>query len=165
MLGLYWSDIHKGAVTVQRAVKKGKKISPDLKTNQAYRTIPLPPETVAELTKLKADREKKKVVNLTTAPLVFPGRDGQPYEPLAITRFFARLCSRQGVDADLYDLRHTYATNLARAGVHPAKIQYLMGHSRPTMALDAYTHIQTNHVDDVAAILAESIKVVDLVVC
>ena len=106
---------------------------------------------------LNERKKKRKVVSLTTPDLIFPDGD-DPYEPLVITRFFARLCKRIGVDYDLYDLRHTYATNLARQGVHPAKIQYLMGHSRPTMALDAYIHIDTSHLDDVADTVSASIS-------
>ena len=162
LLGLYWTDIVKGAVTVRRAVKKGKKISTDLKTKAAYRTIPLPAETIAALEEFRKGPDKKKkekVVDLTTPLLIFRDEAGQPYEPLVITRFFSRLCERIGIDADLYDLRHTYATNLARSGVHPAKIQYLMGHARATMALEGYTHINVSHLDDISGIVGKAIEV------
>jgi len=153
LLGLCWPDYERGKITIRRAVKKGRKLVDDLKTKAAYRTIPLPAETIDALNERK---KKRKVVSLTTPDLIFPDGD-DPYEPLVITRFFARLCKRMGVDYDLYDLRHTYATNLARQGVHPAKIQYLMGHSRPTMALDAYIHIDTSHLDDIADTVTSSI--------
>ena len=49
LLALYWSDISKGNVSVRRAVKKGRNIVLELKTPSAYRTIPLPKETLDEI--------------------------------------------------------------------------------------------------------------------
>ena len=36
--------------------------------------------------------------------------------------------------------RHTYCTNMARAGMNPKSLQYLMGHSEIETTLDVYTH-------------------------
>ena len=157
LLGLYWSDINKGKITIRRAVKSERSIVTELKTKSSYRTIPIPKETVAALETWKAEQAKKrKIVRIDAPPLVFNDGD-EPFEPIVVTRWFTRLAKRIGIDADLYDLRHTYATNLAIAGVHPAKIQYLMGHSNPAMAIKVYTHINTDHLDDVAGIISDSI--------
>ncbi|MFC1586923.1 tyrosine-type recombinase/integrase [Planctomycetota bacterium] len=40
-----------------------------------------------------------------------------------------------------HDLRHTYLTNLARAGVSPAKIQQWAGHSDYNVTANIYTHL------------------------
>ena len=37
-------------------------------------------------------------------------------------------------------LRHTYCTNLQRAGLDVKSLQYLMGHSNVSVTLDIYTH-------------------------
>lgn len=47
-----------------------------------------------------------------------------------------------------YDLRHTYCTDLARAGVDIRVAQKLMGHASIKMTADIYTHIES---DDVVA--------------
>ena len=47
-----------------------------------------------------------------------------------------------------YDLRHTYCTDLARAGVDIRIAQKLMGHASIKMTADIYTHIES---DDVIA--------------
>ena len=60
LLGLYWTDIEKGRLTVRRAIKKGKRIDTNLKTKAAYRTIPLPKETIDELAKYKTRTGKKE---------------------------------------------------------------------------------------------------------
>lgn len=36
--------------------------------------------------------------------------------------------------------RHTYCTNMARAGMNPKSLQYLMGHSEVATTMDVYTH-------------------------
>ena len=157
LLGLYWTDLEKGKLTVRRAVKLNRQVEDELKTKSAYRTIPIPKETIIQLDKWKSEQSRKnKVVDINARPLIFP--DGQePYEPIVITRWFTRLCKRIGIDADMYDLRHTFATNLAIAGVHPSKIQYLMGHSSPAMAIKVYTHINVEHLGDIANIVADGI--------
>ena len=37
--------------------------------------------------------------------------------------------------------RHTYCSNMAKAGMNPKTLQYLMGHSDITVTLDTYTHL------------------------
>lgn len=37
--------------------------------------------------------------------------------------------------------RHTYCTNMARAGVQPKVLQYLMGHADIETTLRIYTHV------------------------
>lgn len=36
--------------------------------------------------------------------------------------------------------RHTYCTNMARLGMNPKSLQYLMGHSEVATTMDVYTH-------------------------
>ena len=37
--------------------------------------------------------------------------------------------------------RHTYCTNMAKAGTNPKTLQYLMGHSDISITLNTYTHL------------------------
>ena len=37
--------------------------------------------------------------------------------------------------------RHTYCSDMARKGMNPKVLQYLMGHSSIGMTLDVYTHL------------------------
>lgn len=68
-----------------------------------------------------------------------------PMYPHSLTRWWAR--NRKDLPIPdgfvLHQLRHTYCTNLARAGVHPSIMQALMGHSTERMTLDVYCHVQT----------------------
>ena len=39
-----------------------------------------------------------------------------------------------------HSLRHTYCTNMARKGMNPNTLQYIMGHANITMTLGYYAH-------------------------
>jgi integrase len=48
-------------------------------------------------------------------------------------------------------LRHTHATQLLLAGVHPKVAQERLGHSTITTTLDLYSHVSDTMQDDAAA--------------
>jgi integrase len=50
----------------------------------------------------------------------------------------------QGRYADFHALRHTFITQLARSGVHPAKAKALARHSTITLTMDVYSHVETD---------------------
>jgi len=39
-------------------------------------------------------------------------------------------------------LRHTFCSNMAKSGMNPKTLQYIMGHSDISVTLNTYTHIQ-----------------------
>jgi len=57
-----------------------------------------------------------------------------------------------GRDCDFHSLRHTFITNLALAGVHPAVVQKLARHSSIELTMKYYTHVL--HDSEVNAIAA-----------
>ena len=40
----------------------------------------------------------------------------------------------------LGEIRHTYCSNMAKSGMNPKTLQYLMGHSDIGVTLNTYTH-------------------------
>jgi site-specific recombinase XerD len=38
--------------------------------------------------------------------------------------------------------RHTFCSNMAKSGMNPKTLQYIMGHSDISVTLNAYTHVQ-----------------------
>lgn len=38
--------------------------------------------------------------------------------------------------------RHTYCSNMAKSGMSPKTLQYLMGHSEIGVTMNAYTHLE-----------------------
>ena len=41
----------------------------------------------------------------------------------------------------LFRSRHTYCSNMAKSGMNPKTLQYLMGHSDIGVTLNTYTHL------------------------
>ncbi len=70
--------------------------------------------------------------------------------PKAMIRIFDRDLHRAGIEksdlcgrtVDVHALRHTYATWLAKAGVHPKVAQILLRHSSIDLTMNAYTDPQ-----------------------
>ena len=64
------------------------------------------------------------------AGLVFTTIDGTPLRPDGVTWRFARIVKLAGVKRiSFHGLRHTHATDLLRAGVHPKIASERLGHS------------------------------------
>ena len=49
-----------------------------------------------------------------------------------------------------HQLRHTYITNLIRAGIDPKTVQYLAGHENSKITMDIYAHVNYNRPEDMA---------------
>jgi integrase len=67
---------------------------------------------------------------------------GQPVHPHAISQEFERIAIRAGVPLiRLHDIRHTHATLLARAGVHPKVVSERLGHANAKFTIETYQHV------------------------
>jgi len=51
------------------------------------------------------------------------------------------LNDRQSLDGTLHGLRHSFATALLSANIHPAVVQSALGHSSITLTIDTYSHV------------------------
>jgi integrase len=73
--------------------------------------------------------------------------------PVQLTHRFSRLTAKLGELPRLrfHDLRHTHATQLLLAGVHPRIAQERLGHSTVSLTLDLYSHVSTAMQEDAAA--------------
>lgn len=56
-----------------------------------------------------------------------------------------------------HDLRHTHATELLKAGVHPKIVSERLGHSGIRITLDTYCHVLPTLQKDAAEIAAKGI--------
>jgi integrase len=74
--------------------------------------------------------------------LVFTNLSGGPIEPGTVNANLSRLLADAGLPRiRVHDLRHTTATILLEAGVHPKVVQDLLGHSTIAITLDTYSHV------------------------
>ena len=73
---------------------------------------------------------------------VFTNEDGRPLHPNRITLLFRRNREELGLPAvRLHDLRHTSASLMLTAGVHPKVVSERLGHSSIAITLDLYSHV------------------------
>ena len=72
----------------------------------------------------------------------FTNENGEPLHPNRITVLFHRHREALGLPAiRLHDMRHTSASLMLAAGVHPKVVSERLGHSSISITLDLYSHV------------------------
>ena len=145
--GLEWRDIE-DVIHVRRD---------NTKSNAGVRDIPLDEETVDMLEKrrqlvssyLEAVGDK-----LRPGDKVVCGLDGRPLTKNALRLWWNRHRANYGLDGwTLHELRHTFLTNLAQAGVHPSVMKKLAGHASMQTTMLIYTHVHNEDAKDAISAL------------
>ena len=85
--------------------------------------------------------------------MVCAREDGEPKQPTSLTHEFTYLVGRvKGLPkVRFHDLRHSHATQLLAAGVHPKIVQERLGHSTITVTMDLYSHVSETMQSDATA--------------
>lgn len=107
------------------------------------RTIPIPPELVAQLRAHREVQDLERMVCPVYAQhdLVFARADGAPIDPSEDwAEWKALLAAAKVPDARVHDARHTAATLLRAQGVELEVIQELLGHSS-IVVTRGYEHV------------------------
>jgi len=74
--------------------------------------------------------------------LVFSDLEGKPLLPNTVTHAWIKLVRRIGLKGiRLHDARHSHASLMLKAGIHPKIVQERLGHSSVTITLDTYSHV------------------------
>jgi len=143
--GLSWSDIRLSdqVITVH---DRGRR----LKTSASARVVPI----AVPLARLLAEHRTR-----------YPGGPADPVftHPFGsyqlAQRVFQRACHEAGLhDVRIHDLRHTFGVHCAQAGIPIVRIQRLLGHSTPVMALRYMKHAPENYFAADAARVAASLS-------
>jgi len=134
------------------------------KTKYSRRRVAMTPKLASFLREYRAERELLslelgKVLSLDD--LVFADIDGKPIDPSTLTHNFGRIVKRAGLSARFHDLRHSYATLMLTAGVHPKIVSEALGHSTVAITLDIYSHV-TPGLQEAAAKQLDSVLPVGL---
>ena len=102
--------------------------------------------------------ERAKVRHIGT-PLVFYSNAGTRIEARNLMRAFYRACKKAGIEnLWFHDLRRTYGTRMAHAGVDTGKIRKLLRHKSPSM-IDRYVIYNVDSLRD--AVEATDVKSCD----
>lgn len=152
VLGSQWRDLNlhldSPKWSVQRTVKKrdnGEWLINPPKTKKARRSIVLPSSLVLVLRRLREQREADAEYwgkKFNEDDYVFIRPDGKLPDPHHISKVFKNIAVKAGLKPiRLHDLRHTHATLLLLAGVHPKIVSERLGHASVAITLDIYSHV------------------------
>jgi integrase len=149
-LGLMWSDIDfdRGTLAVRRGLHRvngqGLRFE-EPKSERSRRTLVMPKQLLADLKAHKKEQDKERAESeeyWTDHGLVFPNELGGPMDDRNDYRSWVALLRRAKVRrVRLHDGRHTAATLLLAAGVHPRVVMDLLGHSTMRTTTDTYSHV------------------------
>jgi len=162
LLGLRWSDLDltTGAAHVARAAQYLPRAGTTFrttKTARSRRNVALSPDTVRALREHRARQAERRLAlgpSYDDGDLVFATIEGRVLAPHTVSRQFHDLVRRTSVGAvRFHDLRHTAATLMLRAGVHPKVVSERLGHSTIAITLDTYSHVLPDMQRDAAEAL------------
>lgn len=162
LLGLRWPDVdlERGQLRVQRTLltlRGGTLQFGEPKTRRSRRQVAISRETVRWL---REQRRRQLETRLAAGKayqdqaLVFADAVGEPIKPQRIAPRFKRFVKRAGLPPlRFHDLRHTSASLLLAAGVHPKIVSERLGHSNVNITLDTYSHVLPGLQDAAAELL------------
>ena len=187
-LGLQWKHVHLDApaphIDVRTACNWGAKntaaLTPLLKSDAAYRSIPLPPQLVQILHELQDAKNGPYVISRGEGELLSASSFRKRWAAVTLreARQITYTMRGQKITRDLHVgdevpyhpgvvvsldfhttphlLRHTYISELILSGVAVKRVQYLAGHSSPIQTLRIYTHLMENRPEDLYAEVAKA---------
>ena len=149
LLGLRWCDVDldMASLSVVQALYKRsgvcKMVEP--KSSRSRRRIALSPSLALLLRQYKADQQAQRILlgePLADSGLVFSHIDGKPLDPGVVSHTFAKVLRKAGLPhIRFHDLRHSHATLLLKAGIHPKIVSERLGHANIGITLDTYSHV------------------------
>jgi integrase len=150
LLALRWRnlDLGNGRLSVVETAYRlgnGEYRIKEPKTPQSRRSVILPPSLVELFRVYRFDQELLRIqlgIGLNADDFVFIRPDGSPINPNAATLAFRRIISRAGLKGiRIHDLRHTHASLMLKAGIHPKVVSERLGHANIGITLDLYSHV------------------------
>ncbi len=159
ILALRWKNVDFNSGTV-RVIESLERTSKGLRfkspKTEKTRAVVLPAHALEELRTWK-EAQAKELHGYSAVQseetLVCGTREGDPMNPAQLTHVFID-CIRKfsGIvpKVRFHDLRHSHATQLLTAGIHPKIAQERLGHSTITTTLDLYSHVTNTMQADAA---------------
>jgi integrase len=150
VLALRWSDVDLllCQLSVSRSIHRLRNrtfIFRQPKSAKGRRTVALSPAATQVLKEYRDKTAMERLIEgkpLKETDLVFSTADGAPLRPNTISRAWSDLAKKCGISASrLHDARHSHASIMLKAGIHPRIVQERLGHSTIAITLDTYSHI------------------------
>ena len=151
VLALQWRDVHLDGATPSVAVRRGftrlatgEEVVRPPKTLKSARNVALGARAVSLLREWRATRDTEAHLlgqAVQNSDWLFSDALGNIYRPASLSQAFRRACRANGIAATFHSLRHTHATGMLKANVHPAVVQQRLGHSTIATTVDLYSHV------------------------
>lgn len=146
-------DMKKRTINIDHQLQKtGTLVYVDTtKTYAGKRVIPMTEDVFEAFQRILAKRPKPKVEPMVDGHVgfLFLDKDGKPMVALHWEKYFQfavakynRIYRVQLPKITPHICRHTYCSNMAKSGMNPKVLQYLMGHSDISVTLNTYTHLK-----------------------
>lgn len=156
ILGAKWADVdvEKRLLRIARSLSQvdNTTMEKSPKTRSGRRTIKLMTNTADLLKRIKALQAQNKLFlgdGYLDSDYIFAEANGEPLKPKNLTHSFMHYRDEAKLDITYHDLRHTHASWLLAAGVHPKTVSERLGHSSVQITLDLYSHLLP-HIQDEA---------------
>lgn len=150
ILGLRWKDIdfNSKQLRIYNSLRPQQGLTRNVKTEAGFRTITFSSIVKTELEKHRELINTEKEIfgdEYEDNDLVVCQPNGKEVVLGNFTRFWKNIIKNTGMRyIRFHDLRHTCASLLLSAGVHPKVVQEQLGHSSIRVTMDKYSHMMPN---------------------
>ena len=146
-------DMKNRTITVDHQLQRTSKmeyIIEATKTTSGTRVLPMTDDVYVCFESIIANRKAPKVEPIIGGKwgFLYLDKNGMPMVALHWEHYFKHICQKynsiykvQMPKVTPHVCRHTYCSNMAKSGMNPKTLQYLMGHSDIGVTLNTYTHI------------------------
>lgn len=149
-------DFTHGYISVDRALNRFAKeyVITSPKTQSGIRKIPMSKSVykcMKDIVEMRVCRKQSIDVD-GISDFLFIDKRGLPLLPNHIEKCFQRICEKfyvimhYRIKVTPHICRHSFCTKMARAGMKPRILQYIMGHSKVETTLRFYVHIDYDQV-------------------
>lgn len=121
------------------------------KTESGVRYVPMTEEVAECFRRIIANREAPKVEPMVEGYVrfLFLDKNDMPMVALHWEKYMEHIVEKynkiyriQMPKVTPHVCRHTFCSNMAKSGMNPKTLQYIMGHSDISVTLNTYTHVQ-----------------------
>jgi integrase len=163
-LGLQWKDwkpnvgllsIRQQASIIKGQDGKARIVLAEVKSRAGRRTVEVDARLALALEEhlARQRRQREGMQPWVDHDLIFCTGNGLVLNPNNVLRVFYQLrdLSHLPPDLTIHDLRHTHASHLVLAGVPILEVSRRLGHARPDITLQKYSHLMPGYVGSATA--------------
>ena len=146
-------DLKKRTIDVNHQLQRTRTMEyviEDTKTNAGTRVLPMTDDVYECFKSILENRPKTKVEPMISGKMgfLYLDKNDRPMVAMHWEKYFQHICQKynniyrvQMPKVTPHVCRHTYCSNMAKSGMNPKTLQYLMGHSDIGVTLNTYTHL------------------------